>query len=408
MKILYKNILNLELWHDYFLGQPNPPSLSTADYAISEMLTLVPTNNCQKVLKNLRWVFRPQPYGGSIFTSVTEVNPQDINTYFQTQIPIDSPRRLTFWLVVRDHYFTNYTNLPLSSPRQQIYYFSNLSGNQGHDLFLTKTLPVYAANTTYELGQLVTHDGKTLEALRNHTSIDETPDTNDWNTFTGSQYVSQLDRLPKQVLFNTYSIKRVSPGDRFYFTLTDANEQKTFALEVTVPDSHTPGETFVTNLNFSGQIPGRYRLYLDGNQVDEFVIFDPMAISSVFGLVEIVLNQNLVPPAFSVLQSQEGKTLIKPKTYVIRFKNRSTHWRYRYERPHGFTAEELPEFELEKDGKTYFSKRPQGLLRRPKRLLTDGQDNLLPAPGVMLIKPETQLDPETQKQAIAIFSDIHL
>ncbi len=408
MKILYKKILNLELWHDYYLGQPEPPVLPATDYdEISEMLALVPTANCQKVLQNLRWVFRPQPRGATIFACVEEVNPGDANTDFQTQITVDRPYRLTFWLVVRDRYFANYTNLPLNSARQQIYYFSNLSGNQGHALFLTQPLPVYAANTPYQLGELVTHDDKTLESLRNHTSVNDIPDTSDWDSFPGSQYVSQGDRLPHQVLFRTYPIEGVNPGDRFRFTLVDANEQETFALEVTAPDNHTPGEAIAINLDFSGQIPGHYRLYLDGSEVDKFVIFDPMAASNVFGLVEIVLNQNLVPPAFSVLQSQNGKTLIQPKTYVIRFKNRATHWRYRYERPHGFTEDDLPEFEL-KDDKTYFSKRPQGLLRRPKRLLTDGDDNLLPAPGVMLIKPETQIDPETQSGAIAIFSDIHL
>ncbi|MDJ0674769.1 MAG: hypothetical protein QNJ36_05220 [Calothrix sp. MO_167.B42] len=407
MKILYKKILNLELWHDYYIGQPNPPTLPATDYEISDMLALVPTANCQQVLQNLRWVFRPQPRGGNIFAYVKEVNPGDVNTDFQTQITVDRPYRLTFWLVVRDRYFANYTNLPLSPPPQQIYYFSNLSNNQGHALFLTQPLPVYAANTPYQLGQLVTYDDNTLEALRNHTSVNAIPDTSSWDFFPRSQYVSQGDSLPHQVLFRTYSIVGVNAGDRFSFTLVDANEQETFALEVTAPDNHTPGEAIATNLNFSEQIPGRYRLYLDGSQVDEFVIFDPMAASNVFGLVEIVLNPNLVPPAFSVLQFQNGDTLIQPKTYVIHFKNRATHWRYRYERPHGFTEDDLPDFEL-KDDKTYFSKRPRGLLRQPERLLTDGDDNLLPAPGVMLIKPETQIDPETQSGAIAIFSDIHL
>ena len=43
MKILYKKILVLELWHDYFFGQPDPPELRQTDYQISELLALVPT-----------------------------------------------------------------------------------------------------------------------------------------------------------------------------------------------------------------------------------------------------------------------------------------------------------------------------------------------------------------------------
>lgn len=306
MKILYKQILNLELWHDYYLGQPDPPTLPATDDEMSEILALVPTTNCQQVLKNLRWIFRLQPRGATIFACVEEVTPGDSNTNFQTQIPVDRPYRLTFWLVVRDRYFANFTNLSLSTPRHQIYYFSNLSANQGHGLFLTQPLSSYTANTTYQLGQLVTHDGKTLEALRDHTSSSAIPDTSDWDIFPSSQYVSELDRLQKKVLLSTYIIPRANPGDIFRLTLVDANEQETFALEVTAPDDHTPGEAIAVNLNFSEQIPGCYQLRLNNTQVDKFILCDPAIARDAFALVEIVLNQNLVPPAFSLLQSQDG------------------------------------------------------------------------------------------------------
>jgi hypothetical protein len=407
MKILYKQILNLELWHDYYLGQPDPPTLPSANYEISETLALVPTTNCQQVLKNLRWIFRPQPHGANFFASVEAATSDDSKTNFQTQIPVNRSSRLTFWLVVRDRYFANFTNLPLTAPRHQIYYFSNRSGNQGHALFLTQPLPVYTSNTTYQLGKLVTHNNQTLEALRDRTNVTTIPDANDWNILPSSQYVSELDRLPQQEASRMYTIPEANPGDTFRFTLVDANEQETFALEVITPNKHIPGDAIAISLNFQNQIPGCYQLCLNNIQVDKFILCEQAIAHNAFALVEIVLNQNLVAPAFSLLKFQDGKTLIQPKTYVIRFKNRATHWRYRYEKPHGFTKDKLPDFEL-KDDKTYFSKRPQGLLRQPKGLFTDGKDQRLPAPGVMLIKPERQIDPETEKEAIAIFSDIHL
>jgi hypothetical protein len=204
-----------------------------------------------------------------------------------------------------------------------------------------------------------------------------------------------------------YTIPEANPGDRFRFTLVDANEQETFALEMTAPNKHIPGEAIAVSLNFQQQIPGCYQLRLNNIPVDKFILCERAIARDAFALVEIVLNQNLVPPAFSLLKFEDRKTLIQPKTYIIRFKNRTTHWRYRYEKPHGFTKDKLPDFEL-KDDKTYFSRRPQGLLRQPKRLFTDGKDQRLPAPGVIAIKPEKQIDPETDKEAIAIFSDIHL
>ncbi|MDZ8055884.1 MAG: hypothetical protein RMX68_016585 [Aulosira sp. ZfuVER01] len=399
MKVLYKKIVDIEIWHDYYLGQPNPPQLPASGYDISDMLTLVPTPECLRVLRNLRWIFRPQPQGASIFAHVEAVSSGD----FVTVLPVNRPERLTFWLVVRDRYFANFTNLPLNTNRHQIYYFSNLSGNQGHALFLTQPLSSYAANSEYHLGQLVDGDGKTLEALHYQASASKNPNANDWDILPNSQYVSERDRLSKQGLSHIYTIPKANPGDTWRLTLVNVNQQITFALDVTTPDNHTPGEAIACNLNFSGQIPGRYQLCLNNIQVEEFVLCDPITSRDAFALVEIVLNQSLVPPAFSLLQPQDGNTLIQPKTYVIRCKNRSTRWRYRYEKPHGFSAASLPNFELI-DAKTYATKRPLGLRLQPDRLLTDGKDQQLPAPAIALIQPET----DAKEQITTIFSDIHL
>ncbi|OUL35150.1 hypothetical protein [Nostoc sp. 106C] len=398
MKVLYKKILDLEIWHDYYLGQPNALKPPTG-YDISDMLALVPTPECLRVLRNLRWLFRPQPRGASIFAHVEQASSGE----FATLLPVNRPERLTFWLIVRDRYFANFTNLPLTKNREQIYYFSNLSGNQGHALFLTQPLPSYAANSEYHLGQLVNHDGKTLEALSYQASASKNPNANDWDILPNSQYVSELDRLPKQGLSRIYTIPKANPRDIWRLTLLDVHELETFALEVTTPSTHAPGDAIACSLNFSGQIPGRYKLCLNNIQVDRFVLCDPIASKDAFALVEIVLNQSLVPSAFSLLQPQDGNTLIKPKTYVIRCKNRATRWRYRYEKPHGFSAASLPNFELI-DAKTYATKRPLGLRLQPDSLLTDGKDQLLPAPTSALIKPET----DAQARVTTIFSDIHL
>lgn len=395
---LYKKILNIDFWHDFYLGQPDPQKSLPSNYDISGILTLVPTPECLRVLRNLHWIFRPQPRGASIFAQVVEVSP----SVFQTVFTIDRPFRLTFWLVVRDRYFANFTNLPLTTNRNQIYYFSNLSGNQGQALFLTQPLSVYTANTEYRLGQLVSHEGKTLEALRYQAAASAVPDASDWDILPSSQYVSELDLLPRQGLYRTYNIASANPDDRFRLTLVDVNQQEAYALEVTVSDRHTPGDAITINLNFAGQIPGCYRLLLNGTEVDKFVLFDPFAGRDAFALVEIAVNSSSVPNAFSLLQSNAGNTLIQPQTYVIRYKNRATRWRYRYEKPHGFTADKLPDFELI-DPKTYATKRPLGLRLRPDNLLTDGKDNPLPAPEVALIKPETK-----QPSGLTIYSDIHL
>ncbi|MBD1848325.1 hypothetical protein H6F89_34255 [Cyanobacteria bacterium FACHB-63] len=397
-QIIYKQILSLELWHDYYLGQLDPPILPT-DYDISNLLTLAPTSECLGVLKRLRWIFRSQTHGAAVFANVDKTASGD----FQTKLPISQSEQLTFWLVVRDRYFANFTNLLLSPLQNYIYYFSNLSNKQGHALFLTQPLSQYTANTEYALGKLVTRGGSTLEALTYKASASSTPSNKDWETLPSSQYVSDLDRLPYQALSRTQVIPNLNPGDAFRLTLINANGQETFVFEATAPNHHSAGTSISVNLNFSGQTPGRYQLHLNGKQIDAFILADPVTAQKAFGLVEIVLRSDLLSSDFALLEASAGQTLIRPKTYVIRFKNRATCWRYRYEKPHGFNAADLPDFDV-LDDKTYATKRPLGLRLQPATPLKDGKDYPLPFPDVGLIKPET----DTFQHVTAIFSDIHL
>ncbi|MUG97757.1 hypothetical protein F7734_37800 [Scytonema sp. UIC 10036] len=399
MKILYKKILNLELWHDFYLGQPDPPGVLPANYDISRTLELVPTQECRRLLANLRWVFRPQLYGASIFANVNVAASGE----FFTVVPVDRPYRLTFWLVVRDRYFANFTNLPLTGNRQQIYYFSNLFDNQGHALFLTRPLSAYTANTEYQVGELVTQAGRTLEAFIYQANASDSPNPNEWDTFPATEYVSQRDRLPIQKTYRTQVIANANPGETYRFTLIDSNEQESWAVDETVPDTHNLGEPFSVSISFAGQRPGHYQLLENNTQVAEFVLVDN-SVPEACALVEILLNSNLVPSNFSLLQSSAGKTFIQPKTYIIRFKNRATRWRYRYERPHGCNAENLPnDFNLI-DARTYATIRPIGLRQRSDSLLNDCKDRPLPSPNAALIQPET----DESQRVTSIFSDIYL
>lgn len=406
MKILYKRLLDLELWHDYYLGQPNLAQLLPSNYDISDILVLVPTPDCQRVLQSLRWKFRAQRQGATIFA---EVEPVDTGR-FRTKVLLDRLYQLTFWLVVREPSFANFTNLPFTSLRNQIYYFSNLSDNeQSNTLFLTQALSPYRQNQFYQVGQLVTHNNQTWEAIRDRTSTTDNPSPDDWEALPSTQYVSQLDQLPRQGLFYTYLAPSANPDEELRFMLMNVNQQKSFEDSFTVPKTHRAGDAIAVTLNFPPLPPSRYKLLLQGNSIDDFVLADSMSSYSAWGIVEIVLNPSLVPSAFALIQPNDGQTVIQPRTYVIRFKNRATHWRYRYERPHGFSPDQLRSLNLHYENETiYFTQRPQGLLQRPSRLFKDGKDRLLPAPRVAQIKPEPRLDSVTQQEALTLFSDIYL
>ena len=240
IQIIYQPLFHIQLWHDYILGQPDPPTLPDS-YDISNLFTLVPTSECLRTLKNLRWVYRSDNRGGQIFAQVKAVDAEN----FATQFPIKEPHQLTFWLIVKNPYFANFSNLPLTTPINALYYFSNLSNNQGHNLFLTHSLPTYTPESEYAIGQLVSHEGELLEALTYIASAEEEINEDNWQTIEPStQYVSILDRLTWQSSSRTQTIDNLNAGDSFTLKLIDANEQETFIFQGTAPPKPSSRKPF--------------------------------------------------------------------------------------------------------------------------------------------------------------------
>ncbi|MDJ0703325.1 MAG: hypothetical protein QNJ46_08595 [Leptolyngbyaceae cyanobacterium MO_188.B28] len=419
MTNFYKNMLNLEVWHDFALD-PEDPFVLPDRYDISKSVSLVPTSDCQQVLSKLRWFFRPKPSGGTLIAYVDKVD----TDVFKTQVPINSPDRLTFWLVVHDDYFANFTNIPLTTNRNQIYYFSNLYDSwRGDSLFLTKSLTRYKDGGEYHLGDLVVlAQGQTLEALQYLPSAPSSPNPDHWNVCPNSPYVSALDLMARQGLSYPYTLPNLNPGDKVKFNLVDANGKRTWDAEIVAPKEHVPGDDLVGSLNFTGQSPGRYQLYQAEQAVTMFVLADPLTANAAFALVELVLNPNQGSPGFELTQIKTHQPLQEAnQTYAIRFKNRSTRWRYRHQTDHGFCVPDAPPAPPDEppcvpideqfvvfDAKTYATKRPQSLLRQPKKLLNNGK-KVLPAPNGSLIKPILEpARPPLPEHIATIFSDVHI
>lgn len=408
MKIIYQKGLTLELWHDFYLGQPSVlPAFLPSDYSILDRITLIPSQDCDRSLRNLRWVFRPQSAGANLFVDVQdhEGSTRPSTETFQTVVSVDRGYRLCFWLMVSDRYFSNYTNLPLANARRQIYYFSNQWNNrQGNKTFLSQPLPAYRPGERYRLGQLVTHGGNTLEALRPLESAPAVPNPDDWAVLPASQYVGEGDRLPRQRRYWRGTIPSANPGDLVSLRVQDGNDTIVFTTEIVIPDRHAAGDAFPVSLDFASLSPGRYQLLQQEEVIDEFVFADSPEAQTALGLVEIFLESDRVNPEVSPTRRQNQQTVLQPQTYVIRFKNRATRWRYRYQRPHGCTLTNLPDDFTLIDDRTYATTRPIGLRQRPDRRLVDCQDSLLPSPTVTQIKPETDED----RSIVQIFSDVYL
>lgn len=438
MNLTFAPILSLKVWHDYYL-EPSQADMEeglTAPYDISQVLTFIPTSECQKNLQKLRWLMRPQPDGFVLLSQIDAAETTNTaSNELKPKVPIDFNIPLTFWLVVRDSNFANYTNLPIGDHdyhRDYIYYFSNRSDNQeGDRLFLSQPLIPYKAGAAYPIGHLVTYTQKqqrmTLEAVRPQSKASRKPNLieqaeldgvknrsdsrrrpGDWSQLPNHQYVSTQDLLSRQKLFYSHTITTAKPGDRFQFSLINSSGQSTWTFNAQAPETHPPETALTVNLNFSCQPSGYYQLLLNENLVDAFALLDPMKSRDAFALVEIILNPTVLTAPFRLLDQVKNTLWLYPKTYNIHFKNRATYWRYCYKRPHGFANEDLPATFQPVDEFTYVTRYPIGLRQRPERLLKDGNHVPLPPPQSFMIQPQTEKTDVGKTAVTAVFSDIYL
>ena len=416
MRTTFTPILHLEIWHDYFLGQPVDLDSLPNQYDVSEAIALIPTSECEKTLRNLRWLFRSQPYGALLLAQVVD----KANDILSPIVPIDLNVRLTFWMMVRDSNFSNYTNLPLTSTRDRLYYFSNLPGKEvgafgkNKRLFLTQPHKEYSADNNYCIGDIVVHPNSELSALEaatyipNSSSLSQEIDNKkferEWIRLPSNQYVSEQDQLRSQGLSRTVPLTLASPGDTV--RLANLNGQETIAFQV--PNAHPPQTDLTVSLNLADYPLGYYKIWHNKKQIDdEFVLVDPIAGRQVFALVEISLNPLFVSQPFQIL---DEKDKIHPQTYRIHFRNRSTYWRYHttYE-----PTDSFPENFGNFDSKTFTftTKLPCGHFRKPSKLVYDEKHHL-PAPSPTTIPKVEFLDhtlnADGSRIIKAIFTDIYL
>ncbi|NEQ54551.1 MAG: hypothetical protein F6K11_31205, partial [Leptolyngbya sp. SIO3F4] len=219
-----------------------------------------------------------------------------------------------------------------------------------------------------------------------------------------SQYVSEGDRLSRQKRYWTGTILSAEPGEIVRFRVRDGIGNIALAIEVPIPDSHPDGDSFPVSLDLISLSPGRYQLLQQEEVIDEFVFADSQEAQTALALVEIFLNSDNVNVDLAPIKPQNQQTILQPQTYVIRFKNRATRWRYLYQQPHGCDLTNLPDVFTLIDDLTYATTRPVGLQKQPNTVLVDCQNDPLPSPTVTHIRPET----DESRSVAQIFSDVFL
>lgn len=310
-------------------------------YTILNDLDFVPTPQCTNLMRDQQIIFRKTPLGFVLLAKAKEVEPITDPPSFYTTAFIDDALKFDFFVIVKNPYFFNFTNLRLVSKEKPFYHFTNKNRTvtDTDQLFLTSAHSEATVGVTTDLylGDIVDQGDQLFEINKNVISpatFAAADGTLIWHDDT--RYVSHDDCLPWQ--FPNYEYRNTSnshPGEVVTFTLRDidgasielgkiANTTNNQARYQAPSDA---GQALFHTINLADIPSGKYTMEvqrISGTETSTFFLLNPLLRSDAFGMIE------LFPYAtdFEFVQELNNESVIDAKLYQIRFKNRSTVWQY--------------------------------------------------------------------------------
>lgn len=340
---------------------------------------------------------------------VLPIASNDENSEFKPVMEFEKSLKLRFLLKIRDLNILNYTNIKLKEDNGAveplIFYFSNKNNNVVEKsptekwLYLTKPIPEFRKEKSYESSQLIVRSGKLLE------SIQEIEPGNNFlsshwkniykNTDPFPQFASEEDRLsvrPKVFRHN------VTTKDESYhqldITLFDKDDLvlKRFHFEVDLPESLT--ECY---LDLKEYPIGIYTIKVekeDGSIIEgltlKFYLDDLIFNERPLALIECFYEPNEILGEYKWLDETAEKKLLSP-SYHIKWKSRSTFWRFYFREPTNFISSQVEALPAP-DDRILQTLEPLALsqITRSVGISYNGENlpKLLPNPSITKISPK--------------------
>lgn len=344
----YQELLSVDILHDYYLERIDDNGSSTwvfpDQYTIVNDLQLVPTAKTSRLLRNMRMLFQPTQTGFRIMVQST-ASVLDASEH-QTVIGLPRNLRLQFLIEIRNPHFLNFTNLRLSGQGPHIYHFSNnLPGLSSP--FLSRTLPNFPdtpdGSNRYQLGDLVRQGGNVHEAITNVASSEPFSTTNFRELPHDATYVSAADRMRVRSNLYRYTAANDTPGETIQFELL--NENGAIQDLGLIPNTGQPQGSFTTSaqaenrivhdINLAAFPSGQYSMRITragGTTVEQFYLLQDANNRACWGMLELDAFSGITDYAFAeesidaILGIRE--TLLRPRQFQLRFRNRTTVWRY--------------------------------------------------------------------------------
>ncbi|WP_121809706.1 hypothetical protein [Mucilaginibacter kameinonensis] len=292
-------------------------------YDISSFMSVTPTKATRAKFAGLHVVYKQTETG--IITGI----PYTLNgTKEQPQIVPADNMVFSFSVAINDGLFANYSSLPLKAPDGMVYFFTNdPSLSPRVSPFLTATPNVYKAATDYYPGDMLVDNQATPTKLfiaQKKNNLDPTAGATpagNWisDTLVGGKplsYASGAD-LIRQC------------GRVFIYQVTVAGKTPALTIKdrqgnvVNVTTSLETGELNIIKADMSSLPEGLYTAHLaDTGYTDDFPFYYSTDASA-WAFIDIcVKTSNAV---YNLLQAD---TTLKAPVFSLRFKNRSTYWRY--------------------------------------------------------------------------------
>ena len=276
-----------------------------------------------------------------------------------------SPVKMAFFMKLNNPFFVNFTDLPLQQDPEKIYYFSNQAVNKRKVFGLEKDFLLLNQNEYTSASDLI----KTTKSNYNYVL--------DGNTGSKTANLVALD-----------------------------NDQTVTSKESGPVDGH-----YNFSFQLSGLPAGRYRLEIDGGEVDRFYYAHELSATKYYAVVELFSQVGADYAYFG------NDNKLNAKEYCIAFKHRTTRWRYKVINRNGLdmAAPQIRESETpweftDVGDNVFVSNQPIPLKEMPVKGITlygdkdDGSSVLiadLPNPGIVMVKPDPG-DPST------VYSDVYV
>ena len=336
--ITFSKLFEVQILHHYFLDtgtvrydalSPDDKAAADKNYQVPSFLQILPTEACMSLMKNNGCVFRPTATGFVVFIRSAKKAGK--------LIPVSIPEADSFFgftLRFTDPYFKNYTSLALQNDAGTTCFFSNINkANAQVFPSLTHPAPLKAAGKKYNAGDIITDGGQTQIAGK------ITADTlvQDFTTEAplngkAPQYVTVADRVA--VTNGSITVSSVKPEAELQPLLKVSNSAGKEVMPRLSFTTLTDGTAkTIAQLNFS-QLPEDVYTVATDTGTKDWLYTREKKIPD--GILQIVVAANSA--AYHLLADadvpdnhgniEKIKNVLLQPVFELRFKNRSTAWRY--------------------------------------------------------------------------------